>query len=122
VCANVVTNRSTGARTTLPRYQIRAPAVIGIISPDGRTEANVVQNANGSIGVHLINLITGADWAAPVTVSDQFDVSAMVWSPDSQWLFVTDETGTVRAVNAPTRTVSAVDLPIGPIVQLAVRD
>jgi hypothetical protein len=124
VCSDVVTNRTTGARTVLTHYHLQSAALPGLIAPNGRAAAIVVPNADGTVNVHVINLWTGADWSTNVDVSTQGDPSSngssMVWSPDGTWLFVADGDGSLRAVNVATETIQAVDTPIRPIVQVAI--
>ena len=46
----------------------------------------------------------------------------MAWSPDGTWLFVAARGGRLLAVNARSRHVQGLGVPIPQVTQIAVRD
>jgi hypothetical protein len=95
----------------------------GVISPDGALAALVTQATTDTdtLVLHLIDLGSGTDRAMRVMLSARHDpVSAMAWSPHSQWLFVADATGDIVAVDRTGHT-RALKTPLPPIDQLTIR-
>jgi hypothetical protein len=95
----------------------------GVISPDGDLAALVPQAAasNSNVVLHLIDLGSGTDHTTRVALSSNQDPgSAMVWSPDSQWLFVTDAAGRIIAVDHAGHP-QTLDTRLPAIIQLALR-
>ncbi|HEX8080792.1 MAG TPA: hypothetical protein VF557_11320 [Jatrophihabitans sp.] len=121
-CAGAVIDRDSGARralkTPLDSYEQNA----GAVSPDGRMAALLQPNGVRGSNVHLLDLATGADRVTGVrTRSHQTQGGrALVWSPDSRWLFVTDGDGQVLAVDRAGRSV-VLDAQVGRLDQLALR-
>lgn len=121
-CLDVVIDSVTGARRVLagPRLSTIAPA--GAISPDGSTAALFRVRAGGQTTVHLLSLASGTDHAIPVHLDQEsFDLGAVAWSPDSQWLFVVTADGRIAAVSARTGRVRGLGVALPPVSQLAVR-
>ena len=122
-CATTVINRSTGARHTIAPTSDQSSQP-GSMSPDGRTMAWFEgSGANGPVVLHLVDLASGADRATTVTVDpDQYYQDGLfAWSPDSSWLFTTNATGRVYAINAKTAAVTEFSVVLGPISQIALR-
>jgi hypothetical protein len=71
--------------------------------------------------LHLIDLRSGTEHATSVTVSgDQDPSAAMVWAPDSRWLFVVDAARSITAVDRAGHA-RTLDSGLPPIEQLAMR-
>ncbi len=105
----------------------------GVISPDGRTAA-VLEGSVGTFDgeystgdtpdtLHLIDLATGVDRATSVTVepNQNFQPGLFIWSPDSHWVFATNGTGRLYAVNAGANQTTTLNVTLGPVSQLALR-
>ena len=69
---------------------------------------------------YLLDLATGASRPLGVSV-DQPGEDAVVWSPDSRWLFTTATTGMITAVDPATAVPSEVGVALTSPFQLAVR-
>src|SRR5262249_2986156 len=111
-CASLVVDRATGARHRLGSpLPVDGPAPAGVISPDGRTAA-VIENDRPGAGIHVIDLDSVSDIVVslPTVVGTG---ATMLWSPDSQWLFVTGSGGEFYPVSMQGLGVSVftVDLP-----------
>lgn len=121
-CAGTVIDRASGARralnTPLDSYEQNA----GAVSPDGRMVALLQPNGVRGSKVHLLDLVTGANRVTGVMTGSHQTLGgrALVWSPDSRWLFVTDGNGQVLAVNRAGESV-ALDAQVGRLDQLALR-
>jgi hypothetical protein len=121
-CLDVVIDSVTGARRVLagPRLSTIAPA--GVISPDGSAAALFRVRAGGQTTIQLLSLASGTDHAIPVHPNQEsFDLGAVAWSPDSQWLFVVTADGRIVAVSARTGRVRGLGVALPPVSQLAVR-
>lgn len=97
-CTATVVNRNTGARRRLPTVVPPAES-LGTISPDGRTAAFINAFTSPAL-VEVLDLRTGGVRIVPIR-PDFVDMPAMVWSPDSRWLFVLDRHGILYAVRRP---------------------
>jgi hypothetical protein len=122
-CRPVVIDRSTGVRyplnTRVPlstRLNGTDLSTAGVISPDGATAAVLVGSPQARI--EIIDLATGAAHALPLRI----DLSgadtggaweAMVWSPDSRWLFVAAN-GDLDAVSQRTGQITNLSHTLGP--------
>jgi hypothetical protein len=122
-CRPVVIDRSTGVRyplnTRVPlssRLNDAGLSAAGVISPDGATAAVLVGSPQASI--EIINLATGTAHALPLRIDlSEADTGwaweAMVWSPDSRWLFVAAQ-GDLDAVNQRTGQITNLSHTLGP--------
>jgi hypothetical protein len=122
-CATTVINRATGARHTIKAMSDESSQP-GAMSPDGKSMAWFEGNgANAPVALHLVDLASGADRATNVTVdpNQYYQDGLFAWSPDSSWLFTTNATGRVYAINAKTAVVTEFSVVLGPISQIALR-
>jgi hypothetical protein len=124
-CRNVVINPATGARRVLrgPALQLLTwpwPFEAGAVAPDGSAAAVVVADGGDSVALDLISLTSGAVSRIPVPVNQNSSSETMVWSPDSQWLFVLSADGKLLAVNARTHRVQSLGVSLPRFTQLAV--
>jgi hypothetical protein len=118
-CSSIVVRRATGARKRIGAYTYLSPAMPGVISPDGRHAAVLALNGDGAGDVDLIDLSDGANHLPGLSV-DGDATQAMVWSPDSKWLFVAD--GDVVPISAASGRIAVFDNPwAGDVIQVAVR-
>jgi len=94
----------------------------GVLSPDGTLAAMAgPTDETGLAALHLIDLRSGADHKSTIMVDTNSGVGyGWAWSPDSQWLFVADAAGNIRAVNRNGRA-HLLDTHLPAIEQLAVR-
>jgi hypothetical protein len=94
----------------------------GVISPDGDLAALEPQAtaSNSNVVLHLIDLSSGTDHTTRITLSNLDPGSAMVWSPDSRWLFVADAAGRIIAVDH-TGHPQTLDTRLPAILQLTMR-
>ena len=120
-CANVVTDRASGARRTLNTPVDHAQQQPGMISPDGKTAALLKYVSDG--GIHLLDLGSGLARSVAATISETSFQSGVpfVWSPDSRWLFVIDGANRVLIVNRDTGRATPLGTRLTPVIQLAVR-
>jgi hypothetical protein len=93
----------------------------GVLSPDGTLAAMAgpTDESGVTAALHLIDLSSGADHKMTITLDTNAAAGyGWVWSPDSQWLFVADAAGQIRAVsrNGQAHTL---DTHLPPIEQLA---
>jgi hypothetical protein len=124
-CRNIVINPATGARRVLPGPALQLltwpwPYEPGAVAPNGSAAAVVVAGAHDSVALDLINLSSGAVSRIPVPVSQNSSSQTLVWSPDSQWLFVLSADGKLLAVNARNHRVQSLGVPLPRFTQLAV--
>jgi len=122
-CRLVVTDRSTGVRhplSTHPPLSTRIKgaglSAVGVISPDGATAAVPVGSPQARI--EIIDLATGAAHALPLRIDlsgadTGWAWEAMVWSPDSRWLFVAAR-GDLDAVSQRTGQITNLSHRLGP--------
>jgi hypothetical protein len=123
-CTTVVIDRSSDARETLETPVGNYQQDVGRISPDGGTSAMLVSDAaSGSASIHLLNLSTGADRSTGLTIGSDlsFGGGTFVWSPDGRWLFVTDGSGDLAAVDRSSGKITDLGVQVGEIDQLAFR-
>jgi len=94
----------------------------GVLSPDGTLAAMAgPTDETGLAALHLIDLRSGADHQSTIMVDTNSGVGyGWAWSPDSQWLFVADAAGIIRAVNRNGQA-HLLDTHLPAIEQLAVR-
>jgi hypothetical protein len=122
-CRLVVIDRSTGVRyplSTHPPLSTRSNgadlSTVGVISPDGATAAVPVGSPQARI--EIIDLATGAAHALPLRIDlsgadTGWAWEAMVWSPDSRWLFVAAR-GDLDAVSQRTGQITNLSHTLGP--------
>lgn len=103
-CDDVYIDRTDGSRHPVAVHaESRQP---GVISPDGTHAAVIATNVDGSGAneLHLVELSTGVDTVIDLPSGTIFAGpsrgAAIVWSPDSRWLFVA--TGQILAVDITT--------------------
>ncbi len=90
----------------------------GLISPDGATAA-MTDPITGA--VHLVTLADGVDRPVDVSADTRSADGAIVWEPDSRWLFVADRYGDLAAVERRTGQVRHFGTVLPELRQLAVR-
>ena len=125
-CHTVVIDSATGAQRMLPGPPLphgpMTPWPPGIIAPDGAAAALLELGRDGQLGLHLLDLRSGADRLLSVPVSENGNYETMAWSPDSHWLFVVTDTGAVCAINVSTGQLASLGVRLPFISQIAVRD
>jgi hypothetical protein len=119
-CGPVVIDRRTGARHTLDVPVDRVVALGGVISPNGRTAAVTRTQPGGATGVTLIDLVSGAARDVGVSI-DPGPSGAMVWSPDSRWLFVVGANRWLYPVDTATGVIHDLGVELPAITQVAIR-
>ncbi len=124
-CRTVVIDPVSGARRILPGPALQViiwpwPFEPGAVAPNGSAAAVVVANGRDSFALDLINLGSGAAIRIPVPVNQNSSSQTIVWSPDSQWLFVVSANGKLLAVNAQSHRVQSLGVPFPRFTQLAV--
>lgn len=116
-CTTAMVERATGTRHALHDIDAYLDGSTGLISPDGATAA-MTDPVNAS--VHLVTPATGVDRPLDVRVDTLTD-GAIVWSPDSRWLFVADRFGDLAAVERRTGQVRHFGTVLPELSQLAIR-
>jgi hypothetical protein len=123
-CANVVVDRATGHRRSLPTPITSTDSSSGIISPDGKTAALMLpSDGSSSDGIQLLDLDSGAERTVQVTQKPAGSPLGpqWAWSPDSRWLFVADASGRVIIVNRGTGRATPLGTKLVQVNQLALR-
>jgi hypothetical protein len=124
-CHTVEIDIGTGAQRVLPGRPLphspMTPWPPGLIAPDGATAAVLELGRDSQLGLHLVDLRSGADRLLSVPVIENADNDTMAWSPDSHWLFVVTDTGAVRAVSASTGQPDNLGVRLPFISQIAIR-
>jgi hypothetical protein len=119
-CTLVVTTKATGARRSLGAPPVTPAYSTGAISPNGRTAAVLMSNSDMA-SVHLLDMATGTLQMLDIQVQQDYDDQAtMVWSPDSRWLFIAAQGGTLHAIEAATGKDHQ-DPRLPTVFQLAIR-
>jgi hypothetical protein len=124
-CRNIVINPATGSSRILPGPPLQLftwpwPFEAGAVAPNGSAAAVVVAGGDDSVALDLINLTSGAVSRVPVPVNQNASSETLVWSPDSQWLFVLSADGKLLAVNARSHRVQSLGVTLPRFTQLAV--
>jgi hypothetical protein len=124
-CVNVVIDPATGGRRTLPGSADLAGYPTpswppGLISPDGRLAALPSYGLGDSRAVRFVDLRTGAEHSVTTAFGGQ-GWPALLWSPDSRWLFWVTSDGTVKAMDPRTGQVSGLGVALPPVTFLATR-
>jgi hypothetical protein len=76
----------------------------------------------GIVTLSLITLSSGRRQPVDVDLNPRQLDGAIVWSPDSRWLFAATANGSLTAINADTARVSSLGTPLPPLSQLAIRN
>jgi hypothetical protein len=121
-CSLVVIDRVSGARRRLAALGNAANffPVPGVISPDGAMSA-LVDPTSQTPAIHVRDLTSGADHLLAVPIDPSTSIETLVWSPDSQWLFVANANGGVSVVDARTRQVRDLGNMLPTLSQIAIR-
>jgi hypothetical protein len=126
-CGMYAIDRAGGAKRPIggavDDAQALQPPTLGRISPDG-TFAAVVEPGLEGTPLHLINLNKGGDRQLTVPLGESPDAggNAMVFSPDSRWLFVAGEGGVLYAIDTASGAAQTVGPVLPPLRQLVMRD
>lgn len=126
-CATTVIDRATGAR-----HAIAASAynysnggfASGVIAPDGSSAAiTQIEGQEGTPMLYLLDLSTGHARATKVILNSEqaFSGGALVWSPDSRWLFIAADAGRLLVLDRRTMHTTALAANIPQIQQIAFR-
>lgn len=120
-CSTVVIDRASGARHLL-NTEAGDRGSTGVISPDGSTAALIRVSENAAATVRLLNLATGVYRATGVSFDpgSGFDGGAVVWSPDSRWLFMATVQG-LRVLDPHTMRFADLHVSLPLVTQLALR-
>ena len=123
-CRTVVIDPVSGARRILPGPALQLiiwpwPFEPGAVAPNGSAAAVVVANGRDSFALDLISLSSGAAIRIAVPVNQNSSSQTIVWSPDSQWLFVVSANGKLLAVNVQSHRVQSLGVPFPRFTQLA---
>ncbi|HEX8303956.1 MAG TPA: hypothetical protein VF612_03690 [Jatrophihabitans sp.] len=120
-CRTVSISRANGQRRTVAEGALSRDWR-GVISPDGSTAAVTTAGPNGVVGLSLIDLVHNRVRRLPNQLVNQDALNgAMVFSPDSAWLFTVAPAGTVSVINPRTAAVSPLGISLPGLSQLVVR-
>ncbi|HYU66030.1 MAG TPA: hypothetical protein VEK09_04705 [Jatrophihabitantaceae bacterium] len=117
-CTTATVEWVSGARHVLHDIDAYQYGTAGLISPDGATAA-MTDPITGA--VHLVTLADGVDRPVDVSADTRSADGAIVWEPDSRWLFVADRYGDLAAVERRTGQVRHFGTVLPELRQLAVR-
>lgn len=81
----------------------------------------MVVASGDNVALDFIDLSSGAASRIPVPVNQDSSSQTLVWSPDSQWLFVVSANGRLLAVSARSHRVESLGVPLPHFSQLAIR-
>jgi hypothetical protein len=120
-CQAVLIGRADGSRRVVGG-NIVDPYTRGVIAPDGSTAAIMTTGPNNTLGLSVIDFARNRRLQVRNLYLNRetFD-GAVVYSPDSKWLFAATESGTITAIDPRTATATALDDTLPTVVQLAVR-
>lgn len=119
-CQNVLIGRVDGSRRIVPAARVnRDPR--GVISPDGSTAAMMRTGPQGESQLYLLDLVSGRRRFVDVTPNPDAYYGAVVFSPDSTWLFAVTAEGSVVAINPRTAAVHRLGIWLPALSQLVVR-
>ena len=93
----------------------------GVISPDGSTAAMLTQNPDGGLVVYLLDLASGRRRNLGLPVNQESSDGSFLFAPDGRWLFAIKPDGTLAVANCRTGAVDALNVPLPPLSQLAIR-
>jgi hypothetical protein len=117
-CTTATVEQTSGTRHVLHDIYGYENGTEGLISPDGATAA-MTDPVTGT--VHLVTLASGVDVPLEVAVETRSADGAIVWSPDSRWLFVADSYGNLAAVERSTGQLHHFGTVLPEVSQLAIR-
>lgn len=123
-CTLVVTNRVTKTKHSLGSTTCANDVPFpGVISPNGRTAAIVVEASPGTDAIHLIDLQTGSDHRlSPRPHIGDGSNGHLVWTPDSRTLFFLTPEGQIEFTDAQGSHVHLLPLDLREsTAQLAIR-
>lgn len=120
-CDPVVITRDTGQRRVLPNGIGATAWPHGAIAPDGSIAAVVRDFANGRPLLSIIDLKSGEVSAIGVTARGGFSQSGLVFSPDSRWLFATDTSGALVAIDTGSYRIHRIPSRLPSLTQLTLR-
>jgi hypothetical protein len=120
-CQTVLISRANGLRRTVADGELSRDGR-GVISPDGSTAAVMTSGPNGAVGLAIIDLASHRVLRIPgMAVNQETMDGAVVFSPDSKWLFVVTADGAVSMINPRTAAVSPLGISLPALSQLVVR-
>jgi hypothetical protein len=129
-CQDVVIDTATGTRRFLPGPSLPlvtwpTPWQSGVVSASGSTAAVLVPSRAGGVALDLVSLDSGAITPMPIPMPIPITASAagqaLAWSPDSRWLFVVAAGGRLVAIDARSRQVHGLTVPLPALRQIAIR-
>jgi hypothetical protein len=119
-CATAAIQRADGSRHVIGSA-VEVGESPGVMSPDGVTAAVFNTVPTGTVTLSLITLSSGRQQPVDVDLNPRQLDGAIVWSPDSRWLFAATADGSLAAINADTGGVGDLGTPLPPLSQLAIR-
>lgn len=121
-CRHVLVDGDDGDRHELPGPAADITAPLGVISPDASRAAVFHATPDGELSLGLLDLATGTWRRTPVRVDREADEGGHVaWSPDSRMVFVVTSVHRLRVVDAATRRLRVLRVPLPEVSQVAVR-
>ena len=121
-CRHLAIDRRTGARREVQLVPSLAVSLAAAtVSPDGRYAAVLYRLATQPLTLHLIDLATGRDRTIRARPDARYGNDSLTWSPNGEYLLVTDADGRLTAVESATGRLTPLQLDLPPIHQLAVR-
>jgi hypothetical protein len=91
----------------------------GLTSPDGATAALLREATSGTPDLHLLDLASGAEIRVPAP--GPCDQQALVWSPDSHFLFEAGHAGNLCVIDRRTLQTRVLPAQLPVITQLVFR-
>lgn len=120
-CHGVVIDRSSGERHNVDLAMSNVSPWLAAMSPDGAYAAVVFASAHHPLTLHLLDLRGGRDQLTTVQVDQTLHEGSLVWSPDSDYLFVAGLQGRLWVIKPATGAVSEFPVRLPPVRELAAR-
>lgn len=116
-CRFLVVDKRTGATHEVGLASTRAGWPAGAISPDGHWAALINPDTNGMYLLDLDDSTAGFQ----LSLTQPPDENQMVWSPASDWVFVSDQSTGLHAISIGKRAEVELPVQLPAITQLTVR-
>ncbi len=103
-CSTSLVDKATGRSAVVIHGDNQWTPDSGVISPDSSTAALLERDSNGVSVLRLVDLSTDRVEAVQLSVElgSRYGSDIMAWSPDGEYLFVVDATGSLFAVSRAT--------------------
>lgn len=120
-CRPTVLDRRRTGRARVLRTPVENRWMSGLVSPDGRYAALLQTMGPAGPVARLLDLRTGAVEHLGIPLGEAYDLSGLVWAPDSRLLFLLDRQGRLWTVEPGRGAARPTGLGLPPLQQLAIK-